>query len=261
MKNDTGLTIDVGNPVGWLAKSSDVPLQVPKQRFDVLQLEKSPGWHENSWKTLRPKSRCRQVRFSAYGLAFTKHLVLVGCNKISSRQKFELRVVRLPPRPGIPGGRGGGMAGKQSGSKGSGSKRRYSPEERARLVEEFRSSGLNQREFGERSGVPFQTLSGLGQTQAGAGRKAEGPRPADQARSLQPGRAPAGCRGVPEERDEPEGLRQGLGRVGTHDTPEVGPGLRGEGPAGAGARNVRLWRQEARPPRGRRSPCANGSRR
>lgn len=54
MKNNTGFTIDVGN-LEWLAKSSDVPLQIPQQRFDVLQLEKSPGWHKNSWENTAPQ--------------------------------------------------------------------------------------------------------------------------------------------------------------------------------------------------------------
>lgn len=49
LKNNTGQSIEVSNPT-WTADASDVPLQVPQQTFDVLQLESNPGWHEGVWE-------------------------------------------------------------------------------------------------------------------------------------------------------------------------------------------------------------------
>jgi hypothetical protein len=54
LKNNTGRLIDVSNP-RWAADSSDIPLQVPQQHFNILQLEKAEGWHKNSWENEAPK--------------------------------------------------------------------------------------------------------------------------------------------------------------------------------------------------------------
>ncbi len=48
LKNDTGLSIEVSNP-SWTADTTDVPLQVPQHKFNVLQLESNPGWHAGVW--------------------------------------------------------------------------------------------------------------------------------------------------------------------------------------------------------------------
>ena len=54
LKNNTGVSIDVSYP-GWIAEAADVPLQIPHQGPDVLQLERGPGWHAGVWEKLASK--------------------------------------------------------------------------------------------------------------------------------------------------------------------------------------------------------------
>jgi hypothetical protein len=51
LKNNTGQSIGVSYP-GWIAEAAEVPLQIPHQGPDVLQLETGPGWHAGVWEKL-----------------------------------------------------------------------------------------------------------------------------------------------------------------------------------------------------------------